>query len=98
MVAEMLHVDRAAAAGLAEVIEPHTSGNPYETVELLNALRRDGVLTATAGRVAVGRGGGARAPGPVRGGRAAGGARRRPCRPRPGRWWRRWRAWAGGPS
>jgi signal transduction histidine kinase/predicted Ser/Thr protein kinase len=48
MVAEMLHVDAAAAAGLAEVIELHTSGNPYETVELLNALRRDGVLTATA--------------------------------------------------
>jgi hypothetical protein len=48
MVAEMLHVDAAAAAGLAEVIEPHTSGNPYETVELLNALRRDGVLTPTA--------------------------------------------------
>jgi len=44
----MLHVDRAKAAGLAEVIGPHTSGNPYETVELLNALRRDGVLTATA--------------------------------------------------
>ena len=42
MVAEMLHVDRAAAAGLVEVIDPHTSGNPYETVELLNALRRDG--------------------------------------------------------
>jgi len=48
MVAEMLHVDRATAAGLAEVIQPHTSGNPYETVELLNALRRDGVLAATA--------------------------------------------------
>ena len=48
MVAEMLHVDRAAAAGLVEVIGPHTSGNPYETVELLNALRRDGVLAATA--------------------------------------------------
>ncbi|HEX2297054.1 MAG TPA: AAA family ATPase, partial [Pseudonocardiaceae bacterium] len=48
MVAEMLHVDPAAAAGLVEVIEPHTSGNPYETVELLNALRRDGRLTATA--------------------------------------------------
>jgi predicted ATPase/signal transduction histidine kinase len=48
MVAEMLHVDRATAAGLVEVIEPHTSGNPYETVELLNALRRNGVLTATA--------------------------------------------------
>ncbi|MFI0447456.1 AAA family ATPase [Actinomadura sp. 6N118] len=47
MVAEMLHVGWAEAAGLAEVIEPHTSGNPYETVELLNALRRDGVLAAT---------------------------------------------------
>jgi signal transduction histidine kinase/predicted Ser/Thr protein kinase len=47
MVAEMLHVSAAAAAGLVEVIEPHTSGNPYATVELLNALRRDGVLTAT---------------------------------------------------
>ena len=46
MVAEMLHVDPATAAGLAEVIAPHTHGNPYETVELLNALRRDGVLTA----------------------------------------------------
>ena len=48
MVAEMLHVDPAVAAGLAVVIEPHTRGNPYETVELLNALRRDGLLTATA--------------------------------------------------
>src|SRR6185437_13318844 len=27
---------------------PYTSGNPYETVELLNALRRDGLLAATA--------------------------------------------------
>jgi predicted ATPase/signal transduction histidine kinase len=48
MIAEMLHVDRSAAAGLAEAIEPHTGGNPYETVELLNALRRDGPLAATA--------------------------------------------------
>jgi hypothetical protein len=48
MVAEMLHVDRPTAAGLVEVIEPHTSGNPYETVELLGALSRDGVLAATA--------------------------------------------------
>ena len=48
MVAEMMHVDRAAAAGLAEAIGPYTSGNPYETVELVNALRREGVLTATA--------------------------------------------------
>ncbi|WP_432826404.1 AAA family ATPase [Dactylosporangium sp. CA-092794] len=49
MVAEMLHVDEAAAAGLGEAINPYTSGNPYETVELLNALRRDGLLTAAAG-------------------------------------------------
>ena len=47
MVAEVLRVDPVAAAGLVEVIEPHSSGNPYETVELLNALRRDGVLSAT---------------------------------------------------
>ena len=47
MVAEMLHADPATAAGLAGAIEPHTSGNPYETVELLNALRRGGALTAT---------------------------------------------------
>ncbi len=49
MVAEMLHVAPAAAAGLAGVIEAHTSGNPYQTVELLNALRRDGLLNAAAG-------------------------------------------------
>jgi signal transduction histidine kinase len=48
LVAEMLHVNRPTAAGLVEVIEPHTAGNPYETVELLNALRRDGVLASTA--------------------------------------------------
>ncbi len=48
MVAEMLRADRGAAAALAAVISPHTSGNPYVTVELLNALRRDGLLTATA--------------------------------------------------
>ncbi|MET7401375.1 AAA family ATPase [Dactylosporangium sp. NPDC005572] len=46
MVAEMLRVDRTTAAGLVDVINP--SGNPYEIVELLNALRRDGVLVATA--------------------------------------------------
>jgi signal transduction histidine kinase len=48
MVGEMLRVEPDAAAGLAELIEPCTSGNPYETVELLNALRRDGLLVATA--------------------------------------------------
>ena len=48
MLADMLHVDPVTVAGLAGAIEPHTRGNPYETVELLNALRRDGLLTATA--------------------------------------------------
>jgi predicted ATPase/signal transduction histidine kinase len=48
MIAEMMHSGPAAAAALAEVIGPYTSGNPYETVELLNALRRDGMLMATA--------------------------------------------------
>jgi predicted ATPase/signal transduction histidine kinase len=48
MIAEMLHVNEAAVVGLAGAIEPYTSGNPYETVELLNALRRDGLLTVTA--------------------------------------------------
>jgi signal transduction histidine kinase len=48
VVAEMLHVDPATAASLAELIHPRTSGNPYETVELLNALRRDGLLAMTA--------------------------------------------------
>jgi signal transduction histidine kinase len=48
MVAEMLRADRAEAASLAEAIDSHSAGNPYETVELLNALRREGVLTGTA--------------------------------------------------
>ena len=48
MVAGMLHVDLVTVAGLAGAIEPHTRGNPYETVELLNALRRVGLLAATA--------------------------------------------------
>ncbi|QRP42803.1 AAA family ATPase [Amycolatopsis sp. FDAARGOS 1241] len=48
MVAETLHADRDAAARLAEMINERTSGNPYETLELLNALHREGVLAATA--------------------------------------------------
>jgi signal transduction histidine kinase len=48
MVAEILRADETAAASLAEAIAPHTRGNPYETVEVLNALRRDGLLTVTA--------------------------------------------------
>jgi predicted ATPase/signal transduction histidine kinase len=47
MVADVLRVDPQSAAGLVELIHPHTSGNPYETLELLNALRSDGLLTVT---------------------------------------------------
>ncbi|WP_250032313.1 protein kinase domain-containing protein [Paractinoplanes maris] len=46
LLGETLHVPAVAAAQLGEVLEPHCHGNPYETVELLNALRRGGVLTA----------------------------------------------------
>jgi signal transduction histidine kinase len=49
LVAESLRVDVTAAARLVDVIEPQTGGNPYETIELLNALRRDGLLVLTAG-------------------------------------------------
>ncbi|MDG6102185.1 AAA family ATPase [Dactylosporangium aurantiacum] len=47
MVAEMLHADPAAVADLVEVVSACTAGNPYEMVEVLNALRRDGMLSAT---------------------------------------------------
>ncbi|QYN38753.1 AAA family ATPase [Pseudonocardia sp. DSM 110487] len=49
MIADMLHIDQAAAAGLVGAVGPQTSGNPHETAELLGALHRDGVLTVTAG-------------------------------------------------
>ena len=96
MVAEMLQ-GTPATAGLAGVIEPYTAGNPYETVELLNALRRDGVLTAAGGRWRWRPRRCARTwatprwPGwwPLRS---------RRCRRCRGSWWRRWRAWAGEPS
>ena len=45
LIAEVLRVDRAGASVLAGLIEPHTHGNPYETVELLNTLRQEGILT-----------------------------------------------------
>ena len=49
MVAETLRLDAVSAARLAELINPYTRGNPYETIELLNALRREGVLTREGG-------------------------------------------------
>jgi predicted ATPase/signal transduction histidine kinase len=47
IIAEMLHAGYAEAADLADAIEPYSHDNPYETVELLNALRRHGMLTPT---------------------------------------------------
>ena len=47
LVAEMVHADRSAVAELVEAITSHAGGNPYETVELLNALRGEGLIAAT---------------------------------------------------
>jgi len=47
MVAEMLHLPAEAVADLAAAVYGPTGGNPYETVELLNGLRREGVLRPT---------------------------------------------------
>jgi diguanylate cyclase (GGDEF)-like protein len=46
---EMLRLDPSAAATLAAEIEPRTGGNPLDTVELINALRDDGLLAVGAG-------------------------------------------------
>ncbi len=45
MLQEMLRLPRADAARLAQVVGLRTGGNPFDTVELINALRRDGALT-----------------------------------------------------
>jgi GAF domain-containing protein/predicted Ser/Thr protein kinase len=44
LLADMLRLPPDAAAELAAEIEPRTGGNPFDTVELVNALRRDGAL------------------------------------------------------
>jgi len=49
MLEDMLRLDSQRAADLAEAITPHTLGNPYDTVELLNALRHEGVLEPGGG-------------------------------------------------
>ncbi|WP_106126577.1 ATP-binding protein [Pseudosporangium ferrugineum] len=43
-VAELLRLTADAAAELDEELHRRTGGNPYDTLELVNALRRDGVL------------------------------------------------------
>jgi diguanylate cyclase (GGDEF)-like protein len=44
LLAEMLRLPQAEAALLAKALTTRTSGNPFDTVELVNALRRDGAL------------------------------------------------------
>src|SRR4029079_16813913 len=44
---EMVHTSRGARADLAAAVFGLTGGNPYETLELLNGLRREGLLRAT---------------------------------------------------
>jgi len=41
---EMLRMPPSQAALLAQTLAERTGGNPYDTVELINALRHDGVL------------------------------------------------------
>ncbi|GAA2854031.1 serine/threonine protein kinase [Actinoplanes cyaneus] len=44
LVAEMLRLPVTEAAPLAAVLAGRTGGNPFDTVELINALRREGTL------------------------------------------------------
>jgi PAS domain S-box-containing protein len=45
LLAQMLRLPPEAATDLAEAINDRTQGNPYDTVELINALRHEGVLS-----------------------------------------------------
>ena len=44
LLAEMLRLPGPDAAPLAELLATRTAGNPFDTVELVNALRREGAL------------------------------------------------------
>ncbi len=44
MLADLLRLPMVRARRFAAAIEPYSQGNPYDTVELLNALRRDNAL------------------------------------------------------
>ncbi|MEJ2578649.1 MAG: AAA family ATPase [Kineosporiaceae bacterium] len=45
--AEMLRIPAAVAGELAGLVAAHTGGNPFDTVELVNGLRREGALRLT---------------------------------------------------
>jgi predicted ATPase len=46
LVAQMLRMEPAQATQLADIVGARTGGNPYDTLEFINALRSDGVLVA----------------------------------------------------
>ena len=48
MLGEMLRMPPGRADGLAAMVGAHTGGNPFDTVEFVNGLRRDEVLVAGA--------------------------------------------------
>lgn len=50
MVTDLLRLPPERGRQLARLIAPTTRGNPYDTVELVNSLRHDGLLTRVAGR------------------------------------------------
>ncbi|OHV18629.1 serine/threonine protein kinase [Parafrankia soli] len=50
MVTDLLRLPPERGRQLARLIAPATGGNPYDTVELVNSLRHDGLLTRVAGR------------------------------------------------
>lgn len=49
MLADLLNLPPASAVELAGLVVTATRGNPYDTVELINAMRHDGVLRADDG-------------------------------------------------
>lgn len=46
----MLRMPAVEAARLAKSLHEHSDGNPYDTIELVNALRQEGLLTPCEGR------------------------------------------------
>ena len=50
LIGQMLRLPAAEADKLAAALHERTGGNPYDTVELVNALRQDGLLVARDGR------------------------------------------------
>lgn len=48
LVGDLLQLDATDAEALAEPVAQRTGGNPYDTVELINSLRRSGVLVLGA--------------------------------------------------